>query len=183
MKQLPCNLEYIGFVNAFGSGWFIIWILCWTLKSSVFWDILPHSPLKVNQHFGGTCCLHHKLCLLSASCWILARLTPRPWRWRQYVPLKRQLTLNGLHGVVYQKMVLFITTAVWTSSPVCWILSTVWGIFNMRSISETESVSVIRCKKWKWSHWVGSVRHSYAWSLAPATCVAPVVKTSSGPAE
>jgi hypothetical protein len=30
------------------------------------------------------------------------------------VPLKRRLTLNGLHGVISQKIVLFITTAVRT---------------------------------------------------------------------
>jgi hypothetical protein len=28
------------------------------LKSSVFWDIMPYSPVKVNWHFGGTYCLH-----------------------------------------------------------------------------------------------------------------------------
>jgi hypothetical protein len=33
------------------------------------------------------------------------------------VPPKRQLKLNGLHGVISQKMILFITTAVQTSNP------------------------------------------------------------------
>jgi hypothetical protein len=33
------------------------------------------------------------------------------------VPPKRQLTLNGLHDVISQKMVLFRTTAVRTSNP------------------------------------------------------------------
>jgi hypothetical protein len=28
------------------------------MKSSIFWDIMPHSLLKVNQRFRGTCCLH-----------------------------------------------------------------------------------------------------------------------------
>jgi hypothetical protein len=28
------------------------------LKSSIFWDITPCSPLKVNRRFGGTCRLH-----------------------------------------------------------------------------------------------------------------------------
>jgi hypothetical protein len=28
------------------------------IKSIIFWDITPWSPLKVNRHFGGTCCLH-----------------------------------------------------------------------------------------------------------------------------
>jgi hypothetical protein len=27
-------------------------------KSSVFWDITPSIPLKLNRHFGGTCRLH-----------------------------------------------------------------------------------------------------------------------------
>jgi hypothetical protein len=31
----------------------------------------------------------------------------RPWRWRRYVPPKRRLKLNGLHGVISQKMILF----------------------------------------------------------------------------
>jgi hypothetical protein len=33
------------------------------------------------------------------------------------VPPKRRLTFNGLHGVISQKIVLFITTAVRTSNP------------------------------------------------------------------
>jgi hypothetical protein len=28
------------------------------MKYSVLWDITPHSPLKVNQRFGETFCLH-----------------------------------------------------------------------------------------------------------------------------
>jgi hypothetical protein len=37
-----------------------------------------------------------------------------PWRWRRYVPPKRRLKLNGLHGVISQKTILFITTSVKT---------------------------------------------------------------------
>jgi hypothetical protein len=55
------------------------------------------------------------------ACWIFLR----PWRWRRYVPPKRQLLHNGLHGVISQKMILFITTAVKTSNPTqffyCWV--------------------------------------------------------------
>jgi hypothetical protein len=40
-----------------------------------------------------------------------------PWRWRRYVPPKRPLTFNGLHGVISQNVVLFITTAVRTCIP------------------------------------------------------------------
>jgi hypothetical protein len=42
------------------------------------------------------------------SRWFLAQHIIRPWRWRRYVPPKLRLTLNGLHGVISQKMVLFI---------------------------------------------------------------------------
>jgi hypothetical protein len=28
------------------------------VKSSVFWDMMPYSLLKVNHYFGGTYCLH-----------------------------------------------------------------------------------------------------------------------------
>jgi hypothetical protein len=28
------------------------------MKSTIFWDITPCSPLKVNRRFGGTYCLH-----------------------------------------------------------------------------------------------------------------------------
>jgi hypothetical protein len=37
----------------------------------------------------------------------LAQLIFQPWRWRRNVPPKRGLTLNELHGVISQKMVLF----------------------------------------------------------------------------
>jgi hypothetical protein len=33
------------------------------------------------------------------SRWYLARLL-KPWRWKQYVPPKRRLTFNGLHGFI-----------------------------------------------------------------------------------
>jgi hypothetical protein len=47
----------------------------------------------------------------------LARLILRPWRRRRYVPPTRRLIFSWLHGVVSQKIVPFITTAVRTSNP------------------------------------------------------------------
>jgi hypothetical protein len=44
------------------------------------------------------------------SRWFLARLILRPWRWRLYVPPKRRLTFNGLHGTILQKIKLSIST-------------------------------------------------------------------------
>jgi hypothetical protein len=40
--------------------------------------------------------------------WFLARRILRLWRRRRYVPPKRRMTFNGLHGVISQKTVLFI---------------------------------------------------------------------------
>jgi hypothetical protein len=46
----------------------------------------------------------------------LLSLFLRHWRWRRYVPLKRRVTFNRLHGVISQKVMLFITPAVKNSS-------------------------------------------------------------------
>jgi hypothetical protein len=42
------------------------------------------------------------------SLWFLTWLRLRPWRWRRYVHPKRRLNFNWLHGVISQKIVLFI---------------------------------------------------------------------------
>jgi hypothetical protein len=78
-------------------------------KSTIFWDITPYSPLSVNRRFG-------------------EKYRPH-FQWRQNISWSRNqsesmwLTFNGLHGVISQKMVLFITTAVRTSNPTTWILA------------------------------------------------------------
>jgi hypothetical protein len=59
------------------------------MKNSIFWDITPCSPLKVNFH------------LLSRL--FLARIILWPWGWERHVPPKRRLTFNGLHGVISEK--------------------------------------------------------------------------------
>jgi hypothetical protein len=80
--------------------------------------------MSVNWRFGGTYRLHLQGRKISRARiqgesrwqaehvllrWFLARLIFRPWRWWRYVPPKRRLTFNGLHGVISQKIVLFIT--------------------------------------------------------------------------
>jgi hypothetical protein len=50
------------------------------------------------------------------SRWFLAWFILRPWRRRRHVPPKRRLTFNGLHGVISQKIELFLTTAVRTAN-------------------------------------------------------------------
>jgi hypothetical protein len=46
----------------------------------------------------------------------LALLT-RPWRWRRYIPPKRRLNFISLHGVISEKTVIYVTTAVRTPNP------------------------------------------------------------------
>jgi hypothetical protein len=51
------------------------------------------------------------------SCSSFAWLILWPWWWRQYVPQKHKLTFNRLHGIISQKILLFIATAVRNSNP------------------------------------------------------------------
>jgi hypothetical protein len=98
------------------------------LKSIILWDLTPCSPLSFNRRFGGIyrLNLHGRRNSFSkpASKQVTRCLPPgllklflKPWSWRRYVPPKRRLKLNGLHAVISQKMILFITTAVKTSNP------------------------------------------------------------------
>jgi hypothetical protein len=81
------------------------------LKSAIFWDITHCVVRWVSTDVSE----EHIACHL-LSRWFLAQLIFRPWRRRRYVPRKRRLTLNGLHCVISQKMVLFIATGVITSN-------------------------------------------------------------------
>jgi hypothetical protein len=97
----------------FGTNKLIDWLI--DMKSSVFWDIIPCSPLKVKQRFRGTWHVHLQdweiallaACLMLVSC--LAYL--QHWRWRQNVPLKHWFTFNGLHSIIFQKIEFFISSA------------------------------------------------------------------------
>jgi hypothetical protein len=93
----------------------------------IFWDITPCSPSKFGRRFGGTYRLHFQGRRISRARnqrkgrWP-AQLILRPWRWRRYVPPKRRLNFNRLHGVITQKIVFFITTSVRTTNP-AWLTS------------------------------------------------------------
>jgi hypothetical protein len=56
-------------------------------------------------------------CLLLSRC-ILAPLILRPCRWRRYVHPRRRLTFSGLHALISQMIILFVTTVVRTSNPI-----------------------------------------------------------------
>jgi hypothetical protein len=67
------------------------------MKSSVFWDITPYNPLKLNRRFRGT-----SLWFLPASCWSLASLILHPWRWRRHVPPKLRWLLTD-YAAIYPR--------------------------------------------------------------------------------
>jgi hypothetical protein len=111
--MLQCLIEYREKFASFISDLYFI-------LSIILWERTLCSPFKVKRRFGGKYRLHHQGRKISLarnqresssshllSRWFLARLILRPWRWRRYVPPKLRLTLNGLYGVISQKMVLF----------------------------------------------------------------------------
>jgi hypothetical protein len=84
------------------------------MKSSVFWDITPCSPLKVNWCFEGTC-LHFQSQRISQA----RNQCESRWKaedGRCHVPLKCQLTFNRLHSIMSQKIrTLWNYTRLWNS--------------------------------------------------------------------
>jgi hypothetical protein len=85
------------FINILIADWYLL------LKSTVFWDISKPSKKTAPSRW------QTQLCLPPAWCSFLAWLILRPWKWRRHVPQKRQLTFNGLHGVISQKIEFFTT--------------------------------------------------------------------------
>jgi hypothetical protein len=81
------------------------------MKSTIFWDITPCSPLSVNRRFGGTYRLHlqvRKISQQEISVKAGGKQSIQAGFLLVYFStLKRRLTLNGLHGIMSQKMVLF----------------------------------------------------------------------------
>jgi hypothetical protein len=81
------------------------------LKSSIFWDFMSCSPLKVNRHFGRTCRLplqdrrinHAELCLPAAFALVYSFLILPSCRWRRCVPPKRRFTFNGVQWAISRK--------------------------------------------------------------------------------
>jgi hypothetical protein len=64
------------------------------MKSSVFWDIMPCSSLKVNRHFGGTCLLSCFLLGLFFDCEDRGSMFLRNvcWLWADYRAVISQKT-------------------------------------------------------------------------------------------
>jgi hypothetical protein len=70
----------------------------------MFWDLTPYSPLKVNGSFGGHITSVFMVEVRNQHEVGIAK--------RRDVPPKRLLIFSELHGFMYEKIGLFITTAV-----------------------------------------------------------------------
>jgi hypothetical protein len=115
------------------------------MKSTIYWDITPYNPLKVNRRFGGTYGLHlhgRRISWLKTSVkagdkqsYLLsrrfaARLILWTWRWSRYIPPKRWFPFSGIHGFISQKIIFFST--VWFTFQNIWeelLYMVVWSLF------------------------------------------------------
>jgi hypothetical protein len=72
--------------------------------SSGLKDKLRETPawIRYIRYINSKLCL--LLCLLPDSCWFLAWLIIRPWRWTRHFHPKSRLTFSGLHGSIYWKI-------------------------------------------------------------------------------
>jgi hypothetical protein len=103
-----CNISYVGFEI----------LRTVVTKSCISWDITQRSLLSVNRRFEGTyhvhlqCRIKAKVETIFSLCWYLSWHNLRTWRWRWYVPPKRRLIFNGLHGAVSKNIGPFVIIAV-----------------------------------------------------------------------
>jgi hypothetical protein len=74
------------------------------MESSLFWDITPCSPLKVNWPFGETCRLHLQGRRISqARNQLESTWQAKLLRWRPHVPPKRQFNLHRCENLRFYK--------------------------------------------------------------------------------
>jgi hypothetical protein len=71
---------------------------------------------------------------------------PQHWRWRRYVPLKRRLTFNGLHRVIYQKRALLNIIIIMHLYP------EIWGSHSSDSRDMTPCSLVESCRSFGGTH-------------------------------
>jgi hypothetical protein len=122
-------------------------------EDSVFWDIKPCSPLRVN--------------LPPVYTLFLVPLIFRPWRWRRHVPPKRRLSFNGLYGFISQKVELLVTIGVRNSNPKR--MKVVWNL--LRQLAGRNTAAISKCNilsrfygVWLWTGFelvIGFTAHLY----------------------
>jgi hypothetical protein len=122
IKQPPSNTLFLCSV-----GYEVLTVV--VMKSTIFCDMIPCSPLKANHRFGDISPPFQGRRISLLSCWFLAQLILRACRWRWYVLPKRWLTFNELHSIISQKTVLFTLpscSSAWSNKayllPIKWVM-------------------------------------------------------------
>jgi hypothetical protein len=98
-----CRYHNYKWIRQMNAGFEVLTVV--VMNSFIFWGVMPCS-LVSQLRFQGTISPPSSG-LRSSSCWFLAWLSFHPWRWKQQVPPKCQLTFTGLHGVTSHKTELF----------------------------------------------------------------------------
>jgi hypothetical protein len=152
------------------------------MKSTIFWDITPCSPLRVDLRFGGTYRLDLQGRRISRArarnqreSRLQARLILRRWRWRRYVPPKRRLTFNRLHGVISQKILPFSYSFVTVGRPLWRGNRTVpsqtsWSAAHVRYIYSFTYIHYIRTVRPRQDYQSGSNTYIHNIYNFPSTC-------------
>jgi hypothetical protein len=106
------------------------------------------------------------LCFYMRSRWFLARIFFRPWSWSRYVPPKLRWTSNGLHGVITQKIVLFII--VWGSD-----IQQGWKLVSLNILV---AMGPLQKTRWTDRHFYRRLQISIVWgtSAVPLTPKPPI---------
>jgi hypothetical protein len=111
------------------------------MRSTIFWDITPCSPLSVNRRFGGAYCLH---------------LQGRRNKFSKKPAIKQvaslRLTLNRLHGVISQKVILFKQSLFQSVVSNPWVL-TVWcGYVKCSNLytRKCDGLQLNICERYSW---------------------------------
>jgi hypothetical protein len=121
--------------------------------------------------------------LMLATCFTLVSCLVflRPWRWKRHVPPKRQLTFMGLHGVISQKIKLFINTVLRSSIPTSKFI-----YFSRKWMNFTDFISTF----WDRVMWGGKPVENYLtrvstcfnWSRIAVACGQRRASVRTGPA-
>jgi hypothetical protein len=107
------------------------------MRSYIYWDITPCSPLTVSRSLGGIFHLHlHAGFLLS--------FFSIHWRCRRHIPPKSRLTFNGLHDL-YPRW--YNNFRNWED--LCHVISCICCRFQVRFWAASSWTSTVSLLSWK----------------------------------
>jgi hypothetical protein len=133
------------------------------MNSSIFWDVMLCSWLKVSRRFGGIYRLHLRGRRISRTRNQREASSKKPGGLFRHVPSKRQPAFNWLHGVISQEIEMFrnwfnyrfveglsrllLKCETWTQWKWDFLFSSMWGYSE-------ENINYICSVWWRWSRLV-----------------------------